>query len=61
MDVSINLSGFYTVDDIFVHGFHIHESGDLSVGCASTDDDYNPRNDTHGLNTEIIRYFTEND
>lgn len=26
------------------HGFHIHQSGDLSKGCASTGGHYNPTN-----------------
>ena len=55
MEISINLSGFFTDDEMFLHGFHIHESGDLSFGCDSTDDDFNPKNDTHGLATERIR------
>ncbi|KAI9282550.1 copper/zinc superoxide dismutase [Sporodiniella umbellata] len=31
-----------------LHGFHIHEFGDLSNGCASTGSHYNPFNKTHG-------------
>ena len=30
------------------HGFHIHESGDLSVGCKSLCSHYNPFNKNHG-------------
>jgi Cu-Zn family superoxide dismutase len=31
-----------------LHGFHIHQSGDLSEGCKSLCDHYNPDNTTHG-------------
>ncbi|XP_034128965.1 copper chaperone for superoxide dismutase [Drosophila guanche] len=31
-----------------LHGFHIHESGDVSLGCASVGDHYNPRQSRHG-------------
>ncbi|KAI8075859.1 copper/zinc superoxide dismutase [Gilbertella persicaria] len=30
------------------HGIHIHQSGDLSGGCATTGAHYNPFNRTHG-------------
>lgn len=30
------------------HGIHIHECGDLSKGCASLGNHYNPRNTRHG-------------
>lgn len=31
-----------------LHGFHIHESGDVSNGCASVGDHYNPSKSHHG-------------
>ncbi|KAH8394621.1 hypothetical protein KR222_000297, partial [Zaprionus bogoriensis] len=31
-----------------LHGFHIHESGDVSQGCASVGAHYNPRESHHG-------------
>lgn len=31
-----------------LHGFHIHESGDVSQGCASVGDHYNPTKTRHG-------------
>ncbi|XP_032589795.1 copper chaperone for superoxide dismutase [Drosophila grimshawi] len=31
-----------------LHGFHIHESGDVSEGCASVGEHYNPRKSPHG-------------
>ena len=55
VNISMDLSGFVPDDGIFVHGFHIHESDDLTFGCASTGGDYNPRDEGHGLPTEIIR------
>ncbi|XP_020801050.1 copper chaperone for superoxide dismutase isoform X1 [Drosophila serrata] len=34
-----------------LHGFHIHESGDVSAGCASVGSHYNPRQSPHGSQT----------
>lgn len=31
-----------------LHGLHVHESGDVSSGCASVGDHYNPRGSPHG-------------
>ena len=31
-----------------LHGFHVHECGDLSRGCASTCSHYNPDGKSHG-------------
>ena len=40
-----------------LHGFHIHEYGDLTDGCTSACSHFNPDNTTHGgLNTKI-RHF----
>ena len=30
-----------------MHGFHIHESGDLFGGCKTTGGHYNPNGKTH--------------
>ena len=40
-----------------MHGFHIHEKGDLSKGCASMGGHYNPLNKTHGGLDTIIRHL----
>ncbi|XP_032528455.2 copper chaperone for superoxide dismutase [Danaus plexippus] len=31
-----------------LHGLHVHESGDLSMGCSSIGDHYNPLSSPHG-------------
>lgn len=31
-----------------LHGLHVHRCGDLSAGCESTCDHYNPENQQHG-------------
>ncbi|NP_001273808.1 superoxide dismutase 1, soluble [Musca domestica] len=31
-----------------LHGIHVHESGDVSAGCASVGGHYNPRGSPHG-------------
>ncbi|XP_057331795.1 uncharacterized protein LOC130671743 [Microplitis mediator] len=38
------------------HGFHVHEFGNLTEGCASTGEHYNPTNQTHGAPTDFIRH-----
>ena len=37
------------------HGFHIHERGDLTDGCASTGGHYNPFNQRHGGPGDAVR------
>lgn len=39
------------------HGFHIHEKGDLSDGCASTGGHYNPEKATHGGPNDQVRHI----
>ncbi|CAH3152198.1 unnamed protein product [Pocillopora meandrina] len=39
-----------------LHGLNIHELGDLSLGCASTGDHYNPRNCQHGAREDNERH-----
>uniref|UniRef100_A0A0A9XHA5 Superoxide dismutase [Cu-Zn] n=2 Tax=Lygus hesperus TaxID=30085 RepID=A0A0A9XHA5_LYGHE len=38
------------------HGFHIHEKGDLTSGCASTGGHYNPFKKNHGGPTVADRH-----
>jgi Cu-Zn family superoxide dismutase len=38
------------------HGFHIHEFGDLTEGCATAGPHYNPHNSTHGGPTSSKRH-----
>nr|ACU77879.1 putative superoxide dismutase [Schizochytrium sp. FJU-512] len=38
------------------HGFHIHQFGDVSSGCASTGGHYNPAGKTHGAPTDDERH-----
>ena len=42
--ISVNLSGIPPG----LHGFHIHEYGDLREGCSSLCQHYNPKNKNHG-------------
>lgn len=44
VDITINLSGLAPG----LHGFHIHEYGDLREGCDSLCGHYNPTNKKHG-------------
>ncbi|XP_059061723.1 superoxide dismutase [Cu-Zn]-like [Achroia grisella] len=38
------------------YGFHVHEKGDLSNGCASTGSHYNPENQPHGHPEDKARH-----
>ena len=51
--VTINLKGFEPNSD---HGFHVHESGDLSSGCESLCAHFNPSNCSHGGRKDSIRH-----
>lgn len=51
--VKINLKGF---EPGSVHGFHVHESGDLTRGCDSMCAHFNPFNVTHGGREDEIRH-----
>ncbi|PBC26121.1 Superoxide dismutase [Cu-Zn], chloroplastic [Apis cerana cerana] len=39
-----------------LHGFHIHEKGNLQNGCTSTGSHFNPENVTHGGPNSLIRH-----
>lgn len=51
--VTINLSGF--VPNTY-HGFHVHESGDLTKGCDSMCSHFNPTNKNHGGREDVDRH-----
>ncbi|CAJ0578456.1 unnamed protein product, partial [Mesorhabditis spiculigera] len=40
-----------------LHGFHIHEKGDLGDGCLATGAHYNPHKMTHGAPTDSNRHI----
>ncbi|KYN26890.1 Superoxide dismutase [Cu-Zn] [Trachymyrmex cornetzi] len=39
-----------------LHGFHVHEKGDLSEGCKSAGAHFNPENNTHGAPEDTVRH-----
>ena len=39
-----------------LHGFHVHEKGDLSGGCASSGGHYNPDKVSHGARENQVRH-----
>jgi len=39
-----------------IHGFHIHESGNMDNGCMSMGNHYNPTNMDHGNITDAVRH-----
>ncbi|XP_026826689.1 superoxide dismutase [Cu-Zn], chloroplastic isoform X2 [Ooceraea biroi] len=39
-----------------LHGFHVHEKGDMSNGCLSTGAHFNPENVTHGAPEDTVRH-----
>jgi len=51
--VDVNLEGF---EPKTIHGFHVHESGDLTSGCDSMCAHFNPYNQTHGGKDDLIRH-----
>lgn len=54
-EISVALSGFDTSDDLDIHGFHIHEDGDLGNQCKDAGGHYNPAGMLHGGSTDDTR------
>ncbi|KAH6907982.1 Cu/Zn superoxide dismutase [Coprinopsis sp. MPI-PUGE-AT-0042] len=48
-----NLTG---LDANALRGFHVHQSGDLSGGCATAGPHFNPGNKTHGAPEDKVRH-----
>lgn len=53
VSVNVNLEGF---EPNTTHGFHVHETGDLTQGCDSLCAHFNPFNKNHGDRTDIERH-----
>jgi Cu-Zn family superoxide dismutase len=51
--VKVNLKGF---EPNTTHGFHVHESGDLTSGCDSLCAHFNPYNQDHGGKDDLVRH-----
>lgn len=51
--VRVYLEGF---EPNTTHGFHVHESGDLTSGCDSMCAHFNPYNQTHGGRDDLVRH-----
>ncbi|EPB74604.1 copper/zinc superoxide dismutase [Ancylostoma ceylanicum] len=39
-----------------LHGFHVHETGDLGNGCLASGPHYNPTNVVHGGPMDTVRH-----
>ncbi|XP_015177860.1 PREDICTED: superoxide dismutase [Cu-Zn], chloroplastic-like [Polistes dominula] len=52
----VKLTGKVTGLTPGLHGFHVHEKGDLKEGCKSTGPHFNPENNTHGAPGDTIRH-----
>jgi Cu-Zn family superoxide dismutase len=53
VNINVYLTGF---EPNTTHGFHVHESGDLSKGCDSMCAHFNPYNQTHGGRDDMTRH-----
>ena len=48
VQIQVAITGLPRSADPTLHGFHIHQKGDVSGGCASTGGHYNPTQSHHG-------------
>lgn len=53
MKITSNISGLKPG----LHGFHIHRTGNLLMGCTSLCDHFNPTNSVHGSRTSKERHL----
>lgn len=53
INVNVNLIGF---EPNSTHGFHVHETGDLSKGCDSMCAHFNPYDKLHGGRDDVERH-----
>ncbi|GMS81439.1 hypothetical protein PENTCL1PPCAC_3614, partial [Pristionchus entomophagus] len=54
--VGVRLNGTVNGLTAGLHGFHVHERGDLSNGCLAAGGHYNPFNRNHGSQNARIRH-----
>ncbi|CAG5114625.1 unnamed protein product, partial [Candidula unifasciata] len=59
--IEVHLEGFKSLpstanDTEYLHGFHVHATGNLTAGCDSTGGHYNPRNTNHGGPSDAVRH-----
>ncbi|QEI03623.1 SOD [Rachiplusia nu nucleopolyhedrovirus] len=52
----LKISGYILGLPKGLHGFHVHEFGDLSNGCSSAGEHFNPTGMSHGDRTAAIRH-----
>ncbi|XP_033225482.1 superoxide dismutase [Cu-Zn], chloroplastic-like [Belonocnema kinseyi] len=52
----VTITGTAVGLDPGLHGFHVHEKGDLSGGCASTGKHFNPDKVSHGAPEDTVRH-----
>jgi len=53
LQINVNMEGLKPG----LHGFHIHQYGDLSEGCGSLCSHYNPTNSVHGSRNSKERHL----